>query len=250
MARTIADVRALFEVMAGPDPGDALGAPVPLSKVDARTQWKGLRIGLLESSALGKASPETEAAVEKAASLLADQGFSVEPFPLSGLDRALEIWWFFFGPVVAHLFGPMVEGHEEHLSPMLREYLSYAAPEDPITLDALFSASAARDNIRAEILRQLHDVPILLSPVSSSPAFRHGEGTYRLDSPHCYRTSMRHSQWLNLAGCPGASVPVAVSPEGLPIGVQVIGRPHEEELVLAVAECVERARGPWQRPPL
>jgi Asp-tRNA(Asn)/Glu-tRNA(Gln) amidotransferase A subunit family amidase len=250
MARTIADVRALFEVMAGPDPGDALCAPVSLSKVDARAQWKGLRIGLLESSALGNASPETEAAVEKAASLLADQGFSVEPFPLSGLDRALEIWWFFFGPVVAHLFGPMVEGHEEQLSPMLREYLSYAAPENPIMLDALFSASAARDNIRAEILRQLHDVPILLSPVSSSPAFRHGEGTYRLDAPHCYRTSMRHSQWLNLAGCPGASVPVAVSVEGLPIGVQVIGRPHEEELVLAVAECVERARGPWQRPPL
>jgi Asp-tRNA(Asn)/Glu-tRNA(Gln) amidotransferase A subunit family amidase len=250
MARTIADVRALFEVLAGPDPGDALSAPVPLSRVDASMQWKGLRIGLLESSALGSASPETEAAVEKAAALLADQGFSVEPFRLSGLDRALEIWWFFFGPVVAHLFGPTVEGHEGKLSPMFREYLSCAAPETPITLDELFSASAARDNIRAEILRQLHDVRILLSPVSLSPAFRHGEGTYRLDSPHCYRTSMRHSQWLNVAGCPGASVPVAISREGLPIGVQVIGRPHEEELVLAVAECLERARGPWQRPPL
>jgi Asp-tRNA(Asn)/Glu-tRNA(Gln) amidotransferase A subunit family amidase len=249
MARTIADVRALFEVIAGPDRGDALSAPVPLSKVDA-SSGKGLRIGVLESSALGNASPETAAAVEKAASFLADQGFSVEPFPLAGLDRALEIWWFFFGPVVAHLFGPMVEGHEEQLSPMLREYLSYAAPENPITLDELFSTSAARDNIRAEILRQLHDVPILLSAVSSSPAFRHGEGTYRLDSPHGYRTSMRYSQWLNLAGCPGATVPVAVSREGLPIGVQVIGRPHEEELVLAVAESIERARGPWQRPPL
>jgi amidase len=243
-------VRALFEVMAGPDPGDALSAPVPLSRVDTSMQWKGLRIGLLESNALGSASPETEAAVEKAAALLADQGFSVEPFRLSGLDRALEIWWFFFGPVVAHLFGPTVEGHEGKLSPMLREYLSCAAPETPITLDELFSASAARDNIRAEILRQLHDVRILLSPVSSSPAFRHGEGTYRVDSPHCYRTSMRHSQWLNVAGCPGASVPVAISREGLPIGVQVIGRPHEEGLVLAVAECLERARGPWQRPAL
>ena len=250
IARTIADVRALFEVLAGPDPGDALSAPVPLSNIDRSTQLKDLRIGLLESSALPKASTETEAAVQKAAALLADQGFSVEPFQLSGLDRALDIWWFFFGPVVAHLFGPTIEGHEEQLSPILREYLHYAAPENPITLDALFSACTARDNIRAEILRQLQDVPILLSPVSTSPAFRHGEGTYRPDSPHCYRTSMRHSQWLNLAGCPGASVPVGVSPEGLPIGVQVIGRPHEEELVLAVAERIEQARGPWQAPPL
>ncbi len=250
MARTIADVRALFEVLAGPDPGDALSAPVPLSNVDARTQLKGLRVGLLESGALGKASPETEAAVVKAAALLADQGFSVESFQLFGLDHALEIWWFFFGPVVAHLFGPTVQGHEEQLSPILREYLRYAAPENPITVDALFSACASRDNVRAEILGQLRDVPILLSAVSSSPAFRHGEGTYRPDSPHCYRTSMRHSQWLNLAGCTGASVPFGVSPEGLPIGVQVIGRPHEEELVLAVAECLERAHGPWDRPPL
>jgi len=250
MARTIADVRALFEVMAGPDPGDALSASVPLRNIEADARLKGLRVGLLESSALGNASPETEAAVEKAASLLTDQRFSVEPFQLSGLDRALEIWWFFFGPVVAHLFGPTVEGREEQLSPILCEYLSYAAPENPITVDALLSACAARDDIRAEILRQLQDFPILLSPVSSLPAFRHGEGTYRPDSPHCYRASMRHSQWLNLAGCPGASVPVGASPEGLPIGVQVIGRPHEEELVLAVAECIERARGLWQRPPL
>jgi Asp-tRNA(Asn)/Glu-tRNA(Gln) amidotransferase A subunit family amidase len=52
-----------------------------------------------------------------------------------------------------------------------------------------------------------------------------------------------------LTGFPGASVPVSVSAEGLPIGVQVIGRPHEEELVLAVAERIESGRGPWQAPP-
>jgi Asp-tRNA(Asn)/Glu-tRNA(Gln) amidotransferase A subunit family amidase len=59
---------------------------------------------------------------------------------------------------------------------------------------------------------------------------------------------MRHSQWLNLAGFPGVAVPVGMSREGLPIGVQVIGRPYEDELVLAVAETIERGRGPWQAP--
>jgi Asp-tRNA(Asn)/Glu-tRNA(Gln) amidotransferase A subunit family amidase len=61
---------------------------------------------------------------------------------------------------------------------------------------------------------------------------------------------MRYSQWLNLAGFPGVSVPLGFSPGGLPIGVQVIGRPYEDELVLAVAEAIECARGPWQAPPL
>jgi len=57
---------------------------------------------------------------------------------------------------------------------------------------------------------------------------------------------MRFSQWLNLTGFPGAAVPISFSNEGLPIGVQIIGRPFEEELVLAVAEALEQCRSPWQ----
>jgi Asp-tRNA(Asn)/Glu-tRNA(Gln) amidotransferase A subunit family amidase len=250
MARTIADVRALFGIMAGPDPGDALSAPVPIRDVANDAKMNGFRIGVLESSALGKASSETQSALQKAEILLAGQGFAIEPLRLSGLDHALDLWWFFFGPVVGHLFEPTVKGHEDQLSPILREYFSYAVPESPVSLDAFLSACAQRDIVRAEILAQLSDVPILLSPVSSAPAFRHGEGTYRPGAEHCYRDTMRYSQWLNLTGFPGASVPVGLSSEGLPIGVQVIGRPHEEELVLAVAERIEQARGPWQPPPL
>jgi Asp-tRNA(Asn)/Glu-tRNA(Gln) amidotransferase A subunit family amidase len=249
LARTIADVRALFEVIAGPDPGDALSAPVPV-RMAPENQIKGLRVGLLESEALGKASPETQAAVQCAGKLLSAQGMFVEPCKLSGLHQALELWWFFFGPVVAHLFRPTVEGHEDEISPILREYLEFAAPQTPVTLDQVIEASAERDLLRAEVLRQLQDVPVLLSPVSSKPAFRHGEGTYRSCADQCYRDTMRYSQWLNLVGFPGAAVPVDFSREGLPIGVQVIGRPHEEELVLAVAELIEQARGPWHPPPL
>src|ERR1700730_11512252 len=250
MARTIADVRILFEVMAGPDPGDALSAPVPFDAEKAK-RLKGLRVGLLESPELGKASPETRSAVQRAADLLAARGFVVEPLRLSGLDRALDLWWLFFGPLVAHLFlRPAVDGHEDQISPMLREYLSVAEREAPPTLDQVLNACAQRDLVRAEILHQMHAVPILLSPVSSAPAFRHGEGTWHPGADHCYCDTMRYSQWLNLTGFPGASVPVGSSPESLPIGVQVIGRPHEEELVLAVAEQIEQARGPWRPPPM
>jgi Asp-tRNA(Asn)/Glu-tRNA(Gln) amidotransferase A subunit family amidase len=249
MARTVADVRTLFEAMTGPDPGDALSAPIP-TNLERGAQLKDLRIGILESSALGKTTPETQSAVQKAATILAGQGFAIESTRLSGLDSALDVWWFFFGPVVEHLSRLFVDGREDQLSPILQDYFCYAAPETPVTFDALLSACTQRDNIRAEILAQLTDVPILLSPVSAGPAFLHGQGTYRPGAEHCYRDTMRYSQWLNLAGLPGATVPMTLSSEGLPIGVQVIGRPYEEELVLAIAEKIEQARGPWQPPPL
>ncbi len=247
MGRTIADVRVLFEVMAGPDPGDALSSPVP-SRAYREDELRCVRIGILESDALGAATPETHAAVLRAAKSLGEQRFIVEPFRLNGLDRALDLWWFFFGPVIGNLFRHSIAGHEDEISPMLREYLSSANSGSPITLEQFMKACAERDLLRAEILCQMRDTPVLLSPVSTGPAFRHGQGNYLPGTG--YRDTMRFSQWLNLAGFPGASVPVGVSNEGLPIGVQVIGRPFEEELVLAVAEAIEQARGPWQPPPI
>lgn len=247
MARTIADVRALFEVMAGPDAGDALSAPVPLRGY-RDGELRGTRIGILGSNDLGVATPETRAAVAHAAKLLCDRGFTVEPFRLNGLNHALDLWWFFFGPVIGNLIRHSIASHEDQVSSMLCEYLSSATSETPITLDQFTKACAERDLLRADILRQMQNTPVLLSPVSTGPAFRHGQGNY---SPGTgYRDTMRFTQWLNLTGFPGASVPVAVSNDGLPIGVQVISRPFEDELALAVAEAIEQARGPWQGPML
>ena len=247
MARTIADVRALFEVMAGPDAGDALSAPVPMRKMDER-ELRGLKVGILESDALGSATPETISSVERAAKLLSEEGFAVETKRLCGLDRAVELWWYFFGPVIADLIKKGAAGQEEGMSPMLREYVALATAETTLTYDGFLKACWERDSVRAEILRQLDEVTILLSPVSAGPAFRHGEASWRSGEKENYRDTMRYSQWLNLTGFPGAVVPLGASREGLPIGVQVIGRPYEEELVLAVAEAIERGRGPWQAP--
>jgi Asp-tRNA(Asn)/Glu-tRNA(Gln) amidotransferase A subunit family amidase len=244
MARTVADVRALFDVMKGPDAGDALS-----SAIEARSlgegELAGLRVGILESSVLGDVTSETKEAVERAASLLSEQ-FRVEPFQLKGLEQAIELWWFFFGPMTARLFEPMVEGREAELSAMFREYLSAARLKIEPTVDEFMDACVKRDILRAKIIKQMRDVPILLSPVCAAPAFRHGQGNWQ---PGCgYRDTMRHAQWLNLAGFPGVSVPMGFSAEELPIGVQVIGRPNEDELVLAVAEILEAARGKFEAP--
>lgn len=247
MARTVADLRALFEVMAGPDTDDALSAPVPLRPIHAE-ELRSLRVGILESSALGTATAETQAAVQQAGRLLSEAGFIVEPVELEGLDRALELWWFFFGPVIGELILHGTKGQEELLSPMLREYLAIASAEPKVTLESFMAACTNRDLVRADLLRQMQNVPVLLSAVSTAPAFKHGAGNYRAGDPHNYKDTMRFCQWLNLAGFPGLSIPLGQSPEGLPINIQLIGRPHEEELLLAVAESLEQARGPWKAP--
>jgi Asp-tRNA(Asn)/Glu-tRNA(Gln) amidotransferase A subunit family amidase len=247
LARTASDLRILFNVLAGPDPGDPFSVSTPIQKIPTE-KLRGLRIGILDSSAIGPATPESIAAVDRAARLLEQSGFHVEPFQLHSLDCVLDLWWYFFGTVIAQLFEQQVAGKESQLSPILLDYLEAARDETPVTMQDFVTKSAARDFERVRILNAMEDVPVLLSPVSSAPAFRHGAGNWNPTTG--YRQTMRHTQWLNLAGLPGLSVPISISLEGLPIGVQLIGRPCEEELLLSIAESLELVRGPWRPPPL
>lgn len=247
MARTVGDLRLLFEVMKGPDSGDALSVPARSESAE-KFEPRGMRIGILESSALERVTPETHKAVERAAKLLQDCGFVLEPFRLENLQRMLELWWFFFGTVIGELLRAQVRGKENWLSPQLREYLDVAQIDSPVGMQEFVAKCAARDHERAQVLRAMENVPVLLSAVCSGPAFRHGQGNWQPGTG--YRETMRHAQWLNLTGMPGISVPLGNSAEGLPVGVQLTGRPFEEELLLAVAEKLEQARGPWEAPPL
>ncbi len=246
MGRTVADVKKLFEVMSGPDPGDALSAPVRVRKIES-DRARRLRVGILESEALGEKTSETQSAVERAAQLLSSAGLRVEKLRLTGLDRAIDLWWFFFGRVIGHLLKENVAGNEKYLSPIFREYLAIATVEPAASLNEFLEACARRDYLRADLIRQMKDVDVLISPVSSTPAFKHAGGNYQAGTG--YRDTMRYSQWLNLAGFPGLSVPLGQSQEGLPIGVQFIAKPFDDEMILAAGERLEAARGPWKSPP-
>jgi len=273
MARTVGDLRILLAVMDGPDTGDAMSVPERPDPSYSKPQKVGLpgrtirkvaglpfsadvkpcskmRIGILEGEALGRVTPETQTVVRRAAQHLAYEGFELQPMRLNNLERVLELWWFFFGAVVAELLQAETRGREELLSPVFRDYLEVARPagSKAVSMLQFVGMCAARDRERERILQAMNDVPILLSPVCAGSAFRHGGGGYRHGLR--YLESMRHSQWLNLVGFPGVAVPMGRAADGLPMGVQVIGRPFEDELVLDVAARLEEARGPWEAPSL
>ncbi|MBB6144822.1 amidase [Silvibacterium bohemicum] len=249
MARTVADVSLLFEVLAGQDILDPVSPPVPYRHVTL-DDAKRIPIGWFEDDGLIPVTDETRAAVRNAAQALEQQGFHVERFRPAALEEARELWWKFFMQCGAMFYAPTITGREAELSPIFREFLELGNEALPLTAAQLLDAWAHCDIVRGKLLEEMRRFPILLLPVCSIPAFKHGERAWQIDGKIVrYLDAMRYTQWFNLLGAPAAVVPVGSSKDGLPIGVQIAGRAFEDELVLAVAACVERAFG-FRAPPL
>lgn len=250
MARTVADLKTMFEVMQGPDDGDTCAVPV-LVRWPSDEEVKKLKIGYFKDDGRTPVTPETRAEVRKAAEILRRSGFQVDAFRPEGLEEARLLWHKFFVTAGAMLIRPMFNGREHDLSPFLKQFLDWAGAEPPHTGESLLDAWIRRDAVRAQFLAQMQEYPILLCPAAAIPAFRHGERSWTIDGKTVeYLDAWSYTEWFNLIGNPAAVVPVGRSPGGLPIGVQIVGRPWEEEKVLAVAEVLERERGPWEPPPI
>jgi Asp-tRNA(Asn)/Glu-tRNA(Gln) amidotransferase A subunit family amidase len=260
MARTIEDVQTLFEVMAGWDDGDVrdgdpCSAPVEVREIH-ESVVRAARIGFFEDDSRTPVTRETRSAVSRAASLLSGCGFHVDPFRPEGLEEARQLWWEFFGTAGGMILEPMLRGHESELSPILREFYSWtnAARARVIASkpgESLLAAWLGRDAVREKILVQMRKYPVLICPTAAIPAFRHGEREWRVGGQTVkYLDAWSYCGWFNVLGFPAAVVPMGYSEEGLPIGVQIVGRPWEEEIVLAVAAKLEMERGAGQGPPL
>jgi Asp-tRNA(Asn)/Glu-tRNA(Gln) amidotransferase A subunit family amidase len=149
------------------------------------------------------------------------------------------------------LIRSMFHGREHDLSPTLKQFLEWSAAESPLTAETLLEAWIGRDTLHAKFLAQMRKYPILLCPAAAIPAFRHGERSWKIDGLTVgYLDAWSYTEWFNLLGNPGAVVPVSHSAEGLPIGVQIVGRPWEEEQVLAVAAALEKECNAWRIPPI
>src|SRR5580700_10480842 len=248
MARTVADLKVLFEVMQGPDIGDTCAAPVP-ARWPSEDETKKLRIGYFEDDGRTPVTPETRAAVRTAVEALRSVGFQVEPFQPEGLEEARRLWHKFFVVAGGMLLRPMFKEEDRDLSPILKQFLEWSAAEPAHTGRTLLDAWIQRDLLRARFFAQMQRYPILLCPAAAIPAFRHGERTWQVDGKTVhYLDAWSYTEFFNLLGNPAAVIPVGSSPDGLPIGVQIVGRPWEEEQVLAAAAALEPQCAAWKGP--
>jgi len=189
--------------------------------------------------------------VRTAAEALRRAGFQVERFQPEGLEEARQLWHKLFVVAGGMLLRPMFKGKESDLSPILKQFLGWSTSEPALTGEALLKVWIQRDELRARFLRQMQQYEFLLCPAAAIPAFRHGERSWRIGGKTVhYLDAWSYTEFFNLLGNPAAVVPVARSPEGLPIGVQIVGRPWEEERVLSIAAAVENECGTWKMPPI
>jgi len=236
-------VTMLFNLLSGQDSTDPASAPV-LLRGPSLNELRSNRIGFFEDDELVPVTSETRAAVQAAAVALRDAGFRVEPFRPRTLEALRQLWWKFFVQCGAMFYGPEIRGREAQLSPIFKEFLSIAAGAPPLTANELLSAWAELDLLRARTLEQLRSYPVLLCPVASVPAFLHGERSWNVEGQTVeYLDAWRYAQWFNALAAPAAVVPISRSAAGLPIGVQVVARPYEDETALGIAAVIDAEFG-------
>jgi Asp-tRNA(Asn)/Glu-tRNA(Gln) amidotransferase A subunit family amidase len=249
MARSIADVELLFRVASQPCSFDPAGTPVGYRSV-TMPEAKRLRIGYFEDDGLIPVTPETRRAVRDAANTLKQQGFDVQEYRPASLEAARKLWDIFFVQCGAMFYEPEIAGRRAELSPVFLDFLAEAERRTPLTAACLLQAWAQMDLVRCRLLSEMEEFPLLITPVCALPAFLHGERAWTIEGKSVgYLDAMRYMQWFNLLGAPAAVVPVGVSTIGLPIGVQIAGRPFLDEAVLTVASAVETAFG-YKAPPI
>jgi Asp-tRNA(Asn)/Glu-tRNA(Gln) amidotransferase A subunit family amidase len=247
ITRCVRDLRTMLQVMRGADIGDPVAGPYLLREP---SNLANMKIGFFEEDGIHAVTPETKVAIQSAAKALADQGFAVEPFRPNDLEWARQLWYTIFCRFTGILFDSSVKGHEDELHFFMHDLRRLQAREKPLSAGEVLYTQFERDSLREKIVRQMETHPILIMPVSSGPAFRHGQmGWTRDERPETFVETMVYSQWFNLLGFPAAVVPVGKSPEGLPIGVQVVGRPYEDYSVCTIAEAIERVFS-WQASPI
>ena len=153
MARTVGDLKVLFEVMQGPDDGDTCAAPVPVTW-PADHEVTQRKIGYFEDDGRTPVAPEIRRAVRMAADALAHAGFQVEPFRPEGLEEARVLWKRFFVKVGGMVIEPMFRDRQQDCSPMLRQFLQWSAAEPELSGHLLLESWFRRDSLRAEVGRQ------------------------------------------------------------------------------------------------
>jgi Asp-tRNA(Asn)/Glu-tRNA(Gln) amidotransferase A subunit family amidase len=145
----------------------------------------------------------------------------------------------------------MIAGREDDAHWTGTEFMSKALEEPEPTATKLVENLAVRDKMRAALLREMEQFPVLLTAVCGTTAWKHRQRRYPTPAKDISLfEAMMPVTWINLLGLPAMVIPFGQDENGLPVGIQLAGRPYEEELVLEVAIRLEEARGPFPAPPL
>jgi len=254
MTLTVRDCALLLGVIAGRDPHDATSSdrPVPDYVAALAEPAGGLRVGVPENYYFDGIAAEVDAAVREALKVLSGLGARVESVRVPDPE-----------PMVAACNNVMVRAESAAIhSRLLKERPGELQPSVLARLSAGFGVSAydyiQGARLRARFTREFiagvfSNVDVLVAPTIPEPAPTLAEAKSGSTDDVVKRMGRfsRLTRPLNTLGLPALSVPCGFSADGLPIGIQLIGRPFDESSVLRLGHAYEQAAG-WhvRRPPL
>jgi aspartyl-tRNA(Asn)/glutamyl-tRNA(Gln) amidotransferase subunit A len=263
MTKDTRDAAILLKAVAGHDPLDSTSADVPVPDYEAGLTGdiQGLRVGIPSEYFIPGMDPEVERAVQDAIRVLEKLGATRESISLPHTGYAVAAYYLIataeassnlarydgvkYGYRTAksdHLIDMYMKTRREGFGPevkrriMLGTYALSAGYYDAYYLKAL----KVRTLIRQDFIEAYKRCDVLVTPTSPTPAFKLGEKT---DDPLQMYLSDIFTISANLAGVPGINVPCGFTRSGLPIGLQIIGKPFDEATILKVAHAYQQATG-------
>jgi len=266
-ARTVRDCAILLSSMAAPDPKDTtcVDRPVPDYEKAVGASVKGMRIGIPKEYRVPGMAEEIEALWQQGVQWLKDAGAETVDISLPMTKYALPAYYIVapaeassnlarYDGVRYGLRAPgrdvidMYEhtrrdgfGKEVRRRIMIGTYVLSAGYYDAYYL----RAQKVRTLIKRDFERSFADgIDAILTPTTPSAAFGIGEKG-RADPIEMYLNDV-FTVTVNMAGLPGISVPSGLDAQGLPLGLQLIGRPFEEETLFALGAVIEQAAGNFQ----
>ncbi|MBT8072029.1 MAG: amidase [Gammaproteobacteria bacterium] len=240
MARRVTDLSLLLPIIAGPDWVDPYIVPMPLLDPD-NVKLQDLRVSFHTDNGIQTPTLEIAQVVTAAATVLADAGARTDETRPTGIESSYDIimdaWYRCDPPLDKQLLKAAGTSREETT-------LQWIFDVPAATDEQIVNTVTRMDSCRSQMLSFMENYDVILCPVNAVPAMKHGSESAQDLKPFSYTMT------YNLTGWPGAVVRGGTSPEGLPIGIQIVGRPWREDIVLAVAQLLERELGGFQAPDL
>jgi aspartyl-tRNA(Asn)/glutamyl-tRNA(Gln) amidotransferase subunit A len=245
MSRTVADSALMLNVITGPDPRDRYS--IPSADFDylgaVQGDIKGLRIAYSEDWGYAAVDPEVRRVVSEAVAVFEkDLGCTVERAdPGWSADAGATFWALVAADTDLAGMRRMIKGREHEISPHLLDLLMRPWSGEDFT-----NAHTQRKALCNKMWRFMANYDLLLTPTLAVPPF-----PVHMQGPEIIEGRMgRNADWLcftfpaNMTGQPAATIPAGFTKDGLPVGLQIIGRHLDDRTVLKASGAFERAR-PW-----
>lgn len=252
ITRTVRDAALMLQVIAGHDPHDSTSStePVPDYAAALNGDLTGVRIGIIAELLTGL-SDEVALSFNAALRELRILGAAVEEVKIANIGTCSTI-------ATNIMFAEAAEYHEQWMRTRAHEYghdVRRMLEAGMITPAVYYvRAQRSRATILAETLKALERFTVLVAPTAAIPAPRIDVGGRALlDSGapvDMVASVLRFTAPFNVTGQPSLALPTGLSPNGLPLSMQIIGKPFDEATVFKVADAYERARGPIPGPKL